>query len=299
MTTAIKTEALATADMERIWREHHRHLVGVAARMLVNAADAEDVVQEAFSRLMLVDLAEIDDVRAWMTVVVRRLCLNRLGSAYLRRESVAGATPPELQLSPSNGGIDPSDRVTLDDQVQAALALVLEELTPAERTSFVLHDVFSLPFIDIAAIVGRTPAACRQLASRGRRAIQTRAGSDQLGQGTVDEYGEVTRRFIAACSGGSIEDLLQVLDPDVDGVATRGSSTLNRTKGAHEVAAGAVRLLGPRSFTTLVPIPLDGAAGVAAISRGRVRAVLRLEVSDGVVSHIHAHVSSPKARTRV
>src|SRR5262245_60157670 len=151
--------------------------------MLGDRVEAEDVVQEAFARLHRVEDGDIDDVRAWMTVVVRRLCIDRIRSARQRRELPVDAndeltldTAERAPLFREGGSDDPADRVTLDDEVQLALAVVLDRLTPAERTSYVLHEVFGYPFDAVAEIVGRTPSACRQLASRARRAI--RSGDD-------------------------------------------------------------------------------------------------------------------------
>src|SRR6476646_2030424 len=161
------------ARVDDAWRTYRARLVAQATRTLRDPAGAEDVVQEAFRRLSRVPLDEIEDVGGWLSVVVRRLSLNRLRSAYARHEGlvdVAGDTDT-VPLA------DPADRVTLDDEVQLALAVVLDRLSPAERTSFVLHDVFGFPFDAIAAVVGRTPAACRQLASRARRAIRSDADS--------------------------------------------------------------------------------------------------------------------------
>ena len=298
------------ANFDAAWRDDRRYLVGMATRMLGNGADAEDVVQEAFGRLVGAELDEIRDARAWLTVAVRRLCLNRLQSAYTRRESVAGAALPELGVALQAGAVDPGDRVTLDDQVQIALAVVLERLTPPERTAFVLHDVFGLPFTEIGEIVGRTSTACRQLASRARRAVRDDGegprrdlGTSTAGRsGDVDEadrHSVVAERFIAACGDGDIAGLVAVLAPDVVGLATFiGGRHLDRVEGAHAVAARAVALLGPAGGTTLVPVPLDGHAGAVAVTRGRVRAVLRLEVEDGLVHHIESFVLPPRPAGR-
>jgi len=149
-------------DLDDLWRAHRRYLLDLAFRMLGNIGDAEDIVQEAFTRLLRVDGDEIDDVRGWLVVVVSRLCLDQLRSARVRRE-----VGVEVELADDE--VDPADRVTLDDSVRLALHLVLERLTAAERTVFVLHDVFQYPFEEVATIVGRSPTSCCQLASRARR----------------------------------------------------------------------------------------------------------------------------------
>src|SRR3981081_537979 len=141
-----------------IWRRERRRLIDVSSRRLGDVGEAEDIVQEAFIRLTQADLASIEDVRGWLIVVTSRLCLDHLRSARVRRESAIDSPLLEQGERASTSGIDPADRVTLDDSVRMALLSVLELLSPAERTSFVLHDVFQLPFETIAGIVGRSPA---------------------------------------------------------------------------------------------------------------------------------------------
>ena len=223
--------------------------------MLHGGAEAEDVVQEAFGRLARVDVDEIDDLRGWLMVVVRRICLDHLSSAHARRESAPGwLADGDVPLLGQEPG-DPADRVTLDDEVQLALALVLDRLTPAERTAFVLHDVFGFPFDAVGEIVGRTPTACRQLASRARRSIRT---GDRRGQ-TDDEITRhqiLTERFIAACAGGDITELMAVLDPDVVGEATlEGVGPFVRLEGRPAVAKRIFELFGPGTSRQLLPFP--------------------------------------------
>jgi RNA polymerase sigma-70 factor (ECF subfamily) len=276
-----------------VWQAHHRYLVNLAARTLGDRTEAEDVVQEAFGRLTTVPLVELDDVRGWLTVVVRRLSLNRLRSAYRRREESVGAPVGDLDD-------DPADRITLDDQVQQALAVVLDRLSPAERTAFVLHDVFGFPFDAVGEIVGRTAAACRQLASRARRSIQSDAPplapapTSVAVTRTAERRRELTERFAAACAGGDIGELMAVLDPDVAGDAVLvGGRLLNHVEGAAAVASRIVALLGPDSGATLVPMDLEGQAGVVALDRGRFVAAIRLDEQDGLVHHIHTFVVRP------
>lgn len=293
---------------DHVWGENHRHLVALASRMLHDHAAAEDVVQEAFARLMRVRVEEIEDVRAWLTVVVRRLCLNRIYSAYARREAVVEAVeaveagplaqqPP--QPAPDVG--DPADRVTLDHQVRLALAIVLDRLTPAERTAFVLHDVFGFPFDVIGQIVGRTTTACRQLASRARRAI--RSTPPQLMPTTdkqaSDEQVVLAQRFIDACAGGDINALVAVLDPDVTGLATwpdgRQVGPRARYEGADATATRLLELFGPGTDTQLVPVALEDTPGAVAVMGGRVQAVMRLDTAEGAIRHIRAIVLRPGA----
>ena len=156
-----------------VWRDDRDRMLQLARRMLGDSTEAEDVVQEAFGRLARVDLDELNDVQGWLAVVVRRLCLDRIRSARFRHESTTLSSLPDGVISlPPELAADPADRVTLDDQVQLALAVVLDRLSPAERTAFVLHDIFGFPYAAVGETVGRSTAACRQLASRARRAIR-------------------------------------------------------------------------------------------------------------------------------
>jgi RNA polymerase sigma-70 factor (ECF subfamily) len=273
------------AELGRAWRDHRRHVLDIALRMLGNLPEAEDVVQEAFARLTRADVDTIDDVGGWLVVVASRLCLDRLRSA--RRHP----TVPEevLAYRATDQTVDPADRVTLDDDVRLALHVVLERLTPAERTTFVLHDVFQYSFTDIAEIVGRTPAACRQLASRARRTISADAGATRYRIEPADDR-RVTEQFIAACTTGDLDRLLAVLDPDVDGEADLGGGFRREEAGRAVVATGLLRYLGPDSSTTLVTVPAGDQAGVLAVRDGRVVALVTLIVRDGRVEHIHALV---------
>ncbi|MGH9136564.1 MAG: sigma-70 family RNA polymerase sigma factor [Acidimicrobiales bacterium] len=285
------TDARAdTVDLDRAWREHRRHLLDVGFRMLGNLSEAEDAVQEAFARLTRADLDEIDDVRGWLVVVVSRLCLDKLRSQ--RRHPTA----PETSLGdrPADVDVDPADRVTLDDSVRIALHRVLERLTPAERTAFVLHDVFQYPFEAIAEIVGRTPAACRQLASRARRTI-TADTADTRFRIEPSEQRHVTEQFIAACATGDLDGLLATLDPDVAGVADVGGrvGTITVT-GRAAVANRAMHFLGPASSATLLSLPGGHDATVVAVRDGHVEALFTLSVRGGRIHHIDGLVDPVK-----
>src|SRR5947209_11698043 len=157
--------------VDEIWAENRRYLVDLAFRMVGSVSEAEDVVQEAFVRLMNVDLDQIDDVRGWLIVVTGRICLDHMTSARARHEAGFDLPADHAGLAP-----DPAEHVTLDDSVRMALAVVLQRLSPPERAAFVLHDVFQFSFEDVASIVGRSPAACRQLASRARRRVEDDTG---------------------------------------------------------------------------------------------------------------------------
>jgi RNA polymerase sigma-70 factor (ECF subfamily) len=280
----------SNVTFDQIWSDYHDRLVARATRMLADEGAAEDVVQEAFRRLTRVPLVEIDDAGAWLSVVVRRLCLNRLRSAYVRHEAIGTETTIVADA-------DPLDRVTLDDEVQAALALVLDTLTPAERTAFVLHDVFGFPFDAIAAIVGRTPTAVRQLASRARRSIRRDAEQDVLVRVASPEHDLVVDRFIAACEGGDIAALVAVLDPDIDGHADLvGTGTMIDVTGRPIVAQRLIGLFGPGSDTVMVPVSVEGEAAVVAYARGRVAGLVRLVHEGGLIRHLRAFVLPPASR---
>jgi RNA polymerase sigma-70 factor (ECF subfamily) len=290
-------QTLTTFD--QAWSQHRAHMFGLAFRMLGSHAEAEDVVQETFSRLALVPLAEIDDVRGWLVVVMRRLCLDRIRSAHARRESASGADPSAGGHSAkAPAASDPADRATLDDQVQRALAVVLDRLTPAERTAFVLHDVFGFPFVAVAEIVGRTPAACRQLASRARRSIRSSppASSSQPSAPDAATVGHrlLTERFIAACAGGDITELMEVLDPEVVGVATLvgdGRRGFQRLEGRPVVARRLLSFVGATTERVLVPVDVEHHLGVVVFDHGRVAALLVLQETDGLINHIDTFVN--------
>lgn len=282
------------------WLADGGFLTGQAQRIVGGRAEAEDVVQEAFGRLARTDVAAIDDLRGWLTVVVRRLALDRVRSAYVRRE-VAGDPAEAVEATPAGSagrdeGADPADRVTLDEQVTQALGVVLERLTPAERTAFVLHDVFDFPFDAVAEIVGRSPGACRQLASRARQSIRADA-TRRVPGGRTTAVSDVAERFAAACAGGDMQALLAVLDPDVDGVAALlGAGPIVESQGAAEVAARAMALFGPGSRRVLVAVPVDGGPGLVAFEDDRVVAVIKVGEEGGRVRHLEAFVRRTRAR---
>jgi RNA polymerase sigma-70 factor (ECF subfamily) len=277
----------ADSRFDQAWREHHDRLVARALRMLRDGPAAEDVVQEAYRRLHEVPIEEITDVGGWLAVVVRRLCLNRLRVAHVRHEVVG--TDATLVAD-----ADPADRVTLDDEVQSALAVVLDNLTPAERTAFVLHDVFGFSFDAIAAIVGRTPAAVRQLASRARRSIREDVRPERTVVADPSQHALVVERFIAACSGGDIAELVAVLDPDVDGHAELiGFGPIVDEASRPAIAQRLIGLFGPATDSVLVPVSVEGEAGVVVYAHGRLAALVRFEHDNGMIRHLRAFVLPP------
>jgi RNA polymerase sigma-70 factor (ECF subfamily) len=278
-------------ELGRAWRDHRRHLLDVAFRTLGNLNEAEDAVQEAFTRLVRADLDQIDDLGGWLVVVVSRLCLDKLRSQ--RRHP----TSPDASLGdrPAVAAVDPADRVTLDDNVRIALHVMLERLSPAERTAFVLHDVFRYPFDAIAEIVGRTPAACRQLASRARRTIAADVGAPSRFRVESAEERLVAEQFIAACTTGDLDGLLATLDPDVAGVADVGGAVgVVTVTGSAAVARQTLRFFGPDTSTTMLSLPAGDHAGIVALRDSRVFALITLTVREGRVEHIDGLVDPTK-----
>src|SRR5215207_7662998 len=209
------------------FEEHRGHLRGVAYRMLGSLSEADDAVQESWLRLSRVDASNIENLGGWLTTVVGRVCLDMLRSRTSRREEPLDTQVPERTVSRTDGG-DPEQEALMADSVGLALLVVLETLAPAERLAFVLHDMFAVPFDEIARIVGRSPDAARQLASRARRRVQGaggREGADLVPDVDLSRQRDVVNAFLAAARGGDFEALLAVLDPDVvlrsDRAATR------------------------------------------------------------------------------
>src|SRR6185437_3028841 len=192
-------------DVAEAWRLHRPYLVNLAYQMLGDIGDAEDVAQEAFLRLSRTDVGTIDDVRAWLTVVAGRLCLDQARSArarYERPDDIGQEAVAVNQPARPN----PADRVTLDDEVRTALLEVLRRLSPGERVSFVLHDVFAVPFDEIAETVGRPVGTCRQLARRARSKIAL--AQPKPGEVSMAEHQLVTEKFITACANGDLQALV-------------------------------------------------------------------------------------------
>jgi RNA polymerase sigma-70 factor, ECF subfamily len=276
-------------ELADIWRDHHAYLLNVAYRMLGSVSEAEDVVQDAFARLLAVDIAKIDDVRGWLVVATTRICLDRLRSARSRHEVYVGPWLPEPVIPPPNEAVDPADRVTLDDSVRMALLIVLERLSPAERAAFVLHDVFQFSFEEVASIVDRTPAAVRQLASRARRHVQEEASPARFQVDPADVQ-HIAEQFVAAASNGDAGALMQLLDPNVVGHTDSGgfvAAPRGLTSGRELVATLFLKFLQTR-HVTLAPIPVNGEPGVLCYQDGRLIAVAALSIRDGLITHIHA-----------
>ena len=260
---------------------HRPHLHAVATRILGSRAEADDALQEAWIRIDRADTSDVENIGAWLTTVVSRVCLSMLDARKRRREEAleAGRLPDPIVTRPDDTAPDPEGEALAADAVGAALLVVLETLQPAERLAFVLHDVFGVPFEDIAQIVERSPAAARQLASRARRRVQ---GADRDAP-TADR--EVVDAFLAAGRDGDFERLLELLDPDVVLRADNGSGALTVVRGAQAVARGA-RLAARRRVGHAAIV--DGAAGAVATEDGVPVAVLAFTVVDGRIAAIDA-----------
>ncbi len=284
------------------WRDHRPYLVNLAYQMLGDVGHAEDVAQEAFLRLSRADVDTIDDARAWLTVVAGRLCLDQVRSARARYERPDDIGAEAVAVN-QPGRLSPADRVTLDDEVRTALLEVLRRLSPGERVSFVLHDVFGVPFDAIAETVGRPVGTCRQLARRARTKValaQPKPGGMSTAQGSTAQVSTaqhqlVTEKFITACANGDLQALVEVLDPTVWGVGTvladpAPPPQINR--GPHAVAVNLLRYLGPGA--TVVSGPA-GQPVLLAFAEGRLFAVVVLTIGGELVTKIEA-TADPSAR---
>lgn len=275
---------------DRVWTSQRAHLVDLAFRMLGDIGEAEDAVQEAFIKLSAADREAIEDERGWLTVVVSRLCLDRIRSARMRRVRPRAFNEPEsAHLLPPARDPDPADRVTLDDNVRLALIVLMEQLNPAERVAFVLHDVFQLPFEEVAEVVGRPAATCRQLAHRARQRIESDTARSRF-QLDDAEHRLVAERFIAACSSGDFDSLIQVLAPDVSGDVDFGPGGRRIDEhGAEPVAQNLLRFWGPGNV--LVSLPVEGELALLAFRDRQLAGLLTLTVAPGGAQVAKVHVT--------
>jgi RNA polymerase sigma-70 factor (ECF subfamily) len=262
---------------------HRPHLRAVAYRMLGSSAEADDAVQEAWLRYRRTDTSDVANLGGWLTTVVSRVCLNLLRSRTTRREEPLDPHVPDPVVTPATA-LDPEQEVVLADSVGLALLVVLEALSPAERVAFVLHDMFSVPFEDIAPVVDRTPEATRQLASRARRRVD---GSAPVPEADPARRREVVDAFFAAARRGDLGALVAVLDPDVvlrsdrgalaGSVVLRGADAVSRQAAMFGTADRVVR-----------PVLVDGLAGVVVSIEGRPVAVMAFTVAGGRIVAIDA-----------
>jgi RNA polymerase sigma factor (sigma-70 family) len=262
--------------------------------MLGSLTEADDAVQEAWLRASRADAGEIDNFGGWLTTIVARICLNMLRSRNRRREEPYGIHLPDPLIT-QDGGLGPEDEAVLADQIGLALLIVLDSLSPAERLAFVLHDMFELPFDEIGAIVGRTPVAARQLASRARRRVK---GADiPTPDADLDRQREVVDAFFQAAREGDFDALVAILHPDVVlrsdfGARHRAASVIHR--GATAVAGQARGFPG----ALVTPALVNGAAGAVITVRGRPIAVMGFTVVAGRIVAIDA-IADPERVRRV
>lgn len=268
------------------FEEHRAHLRAVAYRMLGSPAEADDAVQDTWVRMSRAGAGEIENLGGWMTTIVARVCLNMLRSRNIRREEALGVHIPDPVITPA-GALQPDEEALLADSVGLALLVVLDTMTPAERLAFVLHDMFDLPFEEIAPMVGRSPAAARQLASRARRRVK--GAEVPTPDPDLARQREVVDAFFLAARGGELDALVALLDPDIvlraDFGARRAKASMV-LQGAENVARQAIMFALPDA--ELHPALINGGAGVVVTLRGRPFSVMAFTVADGRIARIDA-----------
>ncbi|WP_026875823.1 RNA polymerase sigma factor SigJ [Jiangella gansuensis] len=291
--------------LDAVMRER-RQLINLAYRLLGSLADAEDVVQETYVRWYALTPQQQDAIASpggWLTTVASRLCLDLLGSARARRERYVGEWIPEPLpegtewLDGGAGGRtgDPADRVTLDESVSMAFLVMLEAMTPAERVAFVLHDVFRYPFADVARIVGRTPAACRQLAASARRRVRA---SQPLARPAA-RHADVVRTFKQAWEAKDIDALIGLLDPGATAIADGGgvvTAHLRPVTGSEKVARALVDIVLAAPDLTIVERTVNGQPGLVVQQDGVTGTVLAFDISGDRITHLWAVRNPAKLR---
>jgi RNA polymerase sigma factor (sigma-70 family) len=288
-----------------------RQLINLTYRLLGSLAEAEDAVQETYARWYALTPAQQDEITspgAWLTTVASRICLTQLGSARARRETYVGEWIPEPLPEPGewpggSGGAaaDPADRVTLDESVSMAFLVVLDAMTPAERVAFVLHDVFAYPFAEVAAIVGRTPAACRQLASSARRRVRAaRAPVSGASPATTAAQAGVVRAFRSAWEAKDIDALIALLDPDATATADGGGlavTFLRPIHGREQIARAWIEIANRRTpGLTFTERTVSGQPGLVAEDDGVTVSVFAFHVTAGRITHIWVMRNPEKLR---
>jgi RNA polymerase sigma factor (sigma-70 family) len=275
------------------FEEHRTHLRAVAYRMLGSVSEADDAVQEAWLRLSRADTSGVENLGGWLTTVVARVSLNMLRSRKTRREEPMDVHVPEPIVSRAEG-VDPEHEALLADSVGLALLVVLDTLSPAERLAFVLHDMFAVPFEEIAPMVGRSPTAARQLASRARRRVR---GGAPVPDADLSRQREVVDAFFAAARHGDFDALVAVLDPDVvlrsDGGVARPTASVE-VHGARAVAERA--LMFARLSPFVRPALVNGAAGVVVTPHGRPFSVMGFTVAGGRIVAIDSLADPERLR---
>jgi RNA polymerase sigma factor (sigma-70 family) len=283
-----------------------RQLINLAYRLLGSLADAEDVVQETYARWYAMSRQQQDAIESpggWLTTVASRICLDLLGSARARRERYVGEWIPEplpdrtewISGRPGGTVVDPAERVTLDESINMAFLVVLESMTPAERVAFILHDVFCHSFAEVAEIVGRTPAACRQLASSARRRIRT----SQAPATPAAQQAGIVRDFKQAWQAKDIAALIGLLDPDATAIADGGglvSAVLRPIVGSEQIARYAVEIAGLATDLMIMERMVNGQPGLIAQLDGVTVMVMAFDVAGDRIKHIWAVRNPEKLR---
>jgi len=263
------------------FEDHRPHLRAVAYRMLGSLNEADDAVQDAWVRLSRADTSEVENLAGWLTTIVARVALNMLRARKTRREQPFDVHMPDPIID-SADGTNPEHEALLADSVGLALLVVLETLTPAERLAFVLHDMFAVPFEEIAPIVDRSPEATRQLASRARRRVR---GTPTVPDADLNAQWEVVEAFLAAARKGDFDALVAVLDPDAVLRADGGLTGLSQqVQGAETIASQA--LLWSRVDLTMRRALINGAAGIVAFLHGRPFSIAAVTVKNGKIVEI-------------
>jgi RNA polymerase sigma-70 factor (ECF subfamily) len=277
------------------FEEHRARLRSVAYRMLGSFTEADDAIQDTWLRLSRSGLEGVDNLGGWLTTVLARVCLNMLRARNTRREeSLTVRLPDPVVLSA--GDLQPEEEALLADSVGLAMLIVLDTLAPAERLAFVLHDMFDLPYAEIAPMVGRTPAAARQLASRARRRVK---GAERRAPPDLARQRRVVDAFFQAARGGDFDALVALLDPNVVLRADFGATRPAASTVIHGAAAVAGQaLIGARPASELHPARVNGAAGAVITVRGRPFAVMGFTVVDGKIVEIDA-IADPERVRRI
>jgi RNA polymerase sigma factor (sigma-70 family) len=281
------------AGLAEHFEEHRTRLRGVAYRMLGSVSEADDAVQEAWLRLSRAGSGNVENLAAWLTTVVARVCLNMLRARNSRREEPLDGHAADA-ISSFEDGVDPEQEALLADSVGLALLVVLDTLTPAERLAFVLHDMFAVPFDEIGPMIERSPAAARQLASRARRRVR---GGAPVPDPDLTRQREVVDAFLVAARGGDFDALVTLLDPNVVFRADRAVGPSPEPiviRGAHNVAKGA-RLASRRTRFTH-PALVNGAVGLVMAPRGRLFLVLGFTITDGKITEMNAIADPDRLR---
>jgi RNA polymerase sigma factor (sigma-70 family) len=283
-----------------------RQLINLGYRLLGSLADAEDVVQETYARWYAMSRQQQEAITspgAWLTTVASRICLDLLGSARARRERYVGEWIPEplpertewIGGRPGGAIVDPADRVTLDESVNMAFLVVLESMTPAERVAFILHDVFGYPFAEVAEIVGRTPAACRQLASSARRRVR----AAQVPAAPTAQRADIIRAFKQAWEARDIDALIGLLDPDATAIADGGglvAAELRPVHGAGQIARACLDVAGRLPDMTILERTVNGQPGLVTQQDGVTVTVIAFDVAGDRITHIWAVRNPDKLR---